>query len=241
MSGRWRGDPTVHYGTKLEELGYTPLFLRYNTGPHISQNGRDLANMLAELHAHLPAATELVLIGHSLGGLVARSATHYESQRDEPSGWLDRLSHVVTLGSPHLGSPVAKGGHFLTAGLDAIDAPATQIIAKIAKRRSAAIKDLRTGYIVDEDWHGKDPDAWLSAPRSDVAFVDDVTYMFVGSTVSAETGAPLGRAIVDLLVRLPSATHRSSYEVERHEIGGLDHMRLQNDPQIYELIRARLA
>ncbi len=236
------GDPTAHYGRKLAaDLGYTPLFLRYNSGPHISENGRALATLLSDLHEQLPATTELVLIGHSLGGLIARSATHYESQRQAPSGWLDRLSNVVTLGSPHLGSPVANGGHFLTAGLDAIDFPATQVIATIAKRRSAAIKDLRTGYIVDEDWHGKDPDAWLSAPRSDVAFVDDVTYMFVGSTVSADPDATVGRAIGDLLVRLPSATQQSEYEVERHVIGGLDHLRLQNDPQIYELIRARLA
>lgn len=228
------GAADVNYATKLRaERGWTPLFLRYNTGPHISENGRALSALLDRFCEYHPNTTELVLVGHSLGGLVSRSATHYASEAS--ASWLDKLSGVATLGSPHLGSPVAEGGQLLTAGLGAIELPATQIIAKIARRRSAAIKDLRGGYLVDEDWHGKDPDDWLSAPRSEVAFVDGVKYMFLGSSVTDDPAHPVGRWVGDLLVRVPSSTHGSAtFEVERRVLGGLDHAALQNDPRVYE-------
>ena len=232
------GAPDQTYGGKLrEELGYTPLFLRYNTGLHISDNGHAFARLLANLCEH-HSITDLVLIGHSLGGLVARSATHYASEEKMP--WLASLRHVMTLGSPHLGSPVAEGGHLLTAGLDAIDVPAAQIIATIGKRRSAAIKDLRRGYIVQEDWHGKDPDTWLAAPRTEVAFVDGVTYLFLGSTVTQDSDHPVGKVVGDLLVRIPSSTHEHAFDVERRVLGGLNHAALQNDPRVYEEIRRHL-
>ena len=38
------------------ELGYTPLYVRYNSGRHISENGRDLAEQLERLVAAWPAA-----------------------------------------------------------------------------------------------------------------------------------------------------------------------------------------
>src|SRR5215213_7570954 len=41
----WRGKRT--YGERLQdELSFTPLFVRYNTGRHVSENGRELARLL---------------------------------------------------------------------------------------------------------------------------------------------------------------------------------------------------
>jgi len=69
-----------------DDLGYSPVFLRYNTGLHVSVNGRTLAEILELLQDQWPVPiTELVLIGHSMGGLVARSACHYGAELQH--GW----------------------------------------------------------------------------------------------------------------------------------------------------------
>jgi hypothetical protein len=77
------------YGRRLEqELGFSSVWLRYNTGLHISENGRELARLLDELVSSWPVEVqELVLVGHSMGGLVARSACHYAER--EGRAWTD--------------------------------------------------------------------------------------------------------------------------------------------------------
>jgi triacylglycerol esterase/lipase EstA (alpha/beta hydrolase family) len=81
-----RGDSPVR-GTTAIRPGFTPVYLRYNTGLHISHNGQTLAELLNRLHVLWPAAAEeplkeTVLVGHSMGGLVAR-ACHYGLQQRE--------------------------------------------------------------------------------------------------------------------------------------------------------------
>ena len=70
------GDREANYGKFLaDDLGYTALYVRYNTGLHISQNARQLARALDELLDAYPVPVEeIVLIGHSMGGLVSRGA-----------------------------------------------------------------------------------------------------------------------------------------------------------------------
>jgi len=107
----WRLGAARHvpYGDRLEaELGYTPVFLRYNSGRHISHNGRALAALLDAVCAHWPEeVSEVALIGHSMGGLVARGACHYAP----PGSWRERVRHVFSLGSPHKGAPLELGAN----------------------------------------------------------------------------------------------------------------------------------
>ena len=89
------------------DLGYTPLLVRYNTGLHVSENGRALALLLERIVEAWPLGVqEVVLVGHSMGGLVARSACHYGDL--DGSTWAPRVRHVVSLGTPHLGAPLEK-------------------------------------------------------------------------------------------------------------------------------------
>ncbi|MEE4659316.1 MAG: hypothetical protein V2J89_02540, partial [Halieaceae bacterium] len=78
-------------GDALQEgLGLCPLYLRYNTGRHISTNGQQLAAMLDGLWASWPVPVEsLSLVGHSMGGLVIRSACWYAERANMP--WLSDL------------------------------------------------------------------------------------------------------------------------------------------------------
>jgi pimeloyl-ACP methyl ester carboxylesterase len=111
-----RADRVPPYGHRLQtELGYTPVYVRYNSGRPISENGRDLARLLAQIHRAWPTEIdEISLVGHSMGGQVARSACWYGAEL----AWAQRLRHVVSLGSPHGGEikllPTANH-HFVSA------------------------------------------------------------------------------------------------------------------------------
>ncbi|HEX6241969.1 MAG TPA: alpha/beta fold hydrolase [Polyangiales bacterium] len=238
------GDEQANYGRFLaRDLGFTPLFLRYNTGRHISENGRELAALVEQLLDVYPVAPrEIALIGHSMGGLLVRSAAHYA--RAEQRRWVNALKHVVCIGSPHLGAPLEKAGNLLSSLLGMVDVAGTQVPRKVLNARSAGIKDLRFGYIADEDWTGKDPDAFLADNARDVPLLDGVSYAFVAASMLAQ-GERGGGFIGDMMVRLPSATGRGegTRQLEfqlGHVVYGVSHIGLLNHPDVYTQLRAFL-
>lgn len=237
-SERHYGTPDVSYGSRLEdELGYTPLYVRYNTGLHISENGRALALLLDRLIAEWPAGVdELALIGHSMGGLVLRSAGHYG--REDRLAWIRSARHLVFLGAPHLGAPLEKGANIAAWCLGLTDI--TRPFAVALNRRSAGIKDLRFGSLRDEDWQSADLDALLSGRPSEIPPLEGATHYFVTATVTRDRRHPLGVAVGDLLVREPSASgrallHRIQFPLEngRH-FGLMNHFGLLNHPDVYD-------
>ncbi len=216
------GRPT--YGDRLREHGYAPLYARYNTGLHISDNGRALAAALDELEAD-----EIVLIGHSMGGLVARSACHYAERSD-------RIRHIFCLGSPHMGAPLERAAN--RGGSLLLRRPETAPFARLLTIRSAGVKDLRHGACVQEDWDGFDPDD----PRdncTEVEFLEGATYYYVGATVTRRKDGPLADMLGDLLVQFASAsgehpTRRLAFEIENGlHVGGVNHLQLLNHPKVY--------
>jgi hypothetical protein len=242
---RRRGEgPRGTYGSRMrEELGFTPLYLRYNTGLHISDNGRRLAALLDSVVEGWPVdVREIVLVGHSMGGLVARSACHY-GHADERA-WVASLRHVFCLGSPHLGAPLEKATNVLGWGLSRL--PETRPMAKIVNRRSVGIKDLRFGSCAEEDWCDCEPDEFLRDRCREVPFLETATYYFVGATLSREPNGPLGAAIGDLLVRFPSASgsgrrRKLGFEVDNGcHLGGLTHFDLLNHPAVYDRMHSWL-
>lgn len=156
----------VAYGPALSRaLGLVPLYARYNTGRHVSTNGQELAARIEALCHAWPQLDSLTLVGHSMGGLVVRSACHYGMQAGH--GWVQRLRHVVLLGSPSHGAPLEQLAHVAAFTLDAIWNPVTKLIGKAINLRSAGIKDLRHGYVLDEDWRHRDVDVLaLRRPRT---------------------------------------------------------------------------
>ncbi len=240
-SAAYHGDPGASFGALLErDLGYTPLFLRYNTGRHVSENGRELAAQLERLVDALPAPLEeLILVGHSMGGLVARSACHYASV--EGRRWPSRVTRVFSIGTPHRGAPLEKLAALVTTTLRAIDAPGTLIPGRILAGRSSGMKDLRQGALVDEDWLGRDADTFLAPEMSDIPLLPSARYYYISATVTRDPSHPFGRLIGDLLVRVPSASGKHSEEhtfpIEVRTHGGLLHHQLQNHPAVYEQIR----
>lgn len=234
----------VPYGFRMEvELGYSPLYLRYNTGRHVSENGRELATLLEQLVAAWPARVEeVVLIGHSMGGLVARSACHYGA--DSPC--VAKVRHVFSLGTPHLGAPLEQAANAASAALARL--PETKPLARALNIRSSGIKDLRYGYLVDECWMDRDCDAFLRNTAREIPFLPTARHYFICATLSGEAHAPAGRIIGDLLVLQPSAWAqpargtRLRFPVEHyHHLGRANHFDLLNHPAIYAQMRRCLS
>jgi pimeloyl-ACP methyl ester carboxylesterase len=220
------------YGERLaEEHGYTPVYVRYNSGRHISENGRSLAALLDELVADWPVAVEeIILVGHSMGGLVARSACHVGGD------WAGRVRHVVSLGSPHTGAPLESAVHYAAAALGVM--PESRPFAGFLRRRSAGIRDMRTGSLVDEDWQGRDPEALRAAACQEVPLLDGAVHCFVAATVTREASHPVARMLGDWLVLEASASHRAQ---ETLHVGGAHHLALLNHPAVYERLSEWLA
>ncbi len=241
----WRlncGPDGQTYGARLSaELGYTPVYLRYNTGRHVSHSGRELSELLAELVARWPAEVdELVLVGHSMGGLVIRSAAHYGEE--VAAAWTCLVRHIFYLGSPHLGAPLARWTQLPARA--AAKSRDTLPFAPLLTTRSAGVDDLRFGYLVDEDWAGCDTERCTTDHRHDVELLGSATHHAVSATVTRSVASPVGGLVGDLLVRPASAhgrrrkTHADAVAIEnRDELGGRHHFHLLNDPDVYEVIR----
>lgn len=189
---QWHMNGHDHGQALAAAFGMTPLYLHYNSGRSIAANGQDLAALLETVASHWPQPLEeIVLIGHSMGGLVARSACHQAQQAGQ--SWPRRLSRLVFLGTPHLGAPLERGGH----GVDRLLAlsPYAAPLARIGRTRSAGIQDLRQGRFTAEPPHH----APLPA---------GVACYAVAAVLGARGSRTGGRWVGDGLVPLPSALGR---------------------------------
>ncbi len=156
----WEREGHNHGAELARDLSCTVAYLHYNTGLHISTNGRAFARMLEELVAVWPVPlSEVSILSHSMGGLVARSAHHHASEAGY--AWPRKLRKLVFLGTPHHGAPLERAGHWLELLLE--KTPYTAPFTVLGRMRSAGIMDLRHGFVLEEDWKGRD----RSANRSD--------------------------------------------------------------------------
>jgi pimeloyl-ACP methyl ester carboxylesterase len=231
----------LDYGTRLaQERGFTPVYIRYNSGRHISENGRSLADLLAAVVAAWPVGVaEVALVGHSMGGLVSRSACHFAA-KDE-AAWVHNVRHVISLGSPHLGAPLEQAVHVASCAADLL--PETRMYSTFLRRRSSGIRDLRQGSLVDEDWRDRDHEALRAAACEEVPLLEGATHCFVSATVTRSPRHPVGRVVGDTLVLQPSASGRSRTRKLGFEdefglhIGATNHIALLNHPAVYEKLR----
>ena len=221
---QWNRNGHDHGAALADEQGYLPLYLRYNSGLHIESNGRLLAEMLETLIGNWASPLdEFVIIGHSMGGLVARSACHHGRQAGH--AWPKTLRKLVFLGTPHHGAPLERGGH----GLDLVMqlSPYSIPFTRLSKARSAGITDLRHGAISAGD---------------DVVPLPSGVKCYAAAAVRAAKRSLLSeRLIGDGLVPLDSALgrHRDSARVlaiprNRQWVGyGMGHLELLNRPEAY--------
>ncbi len=239
--------PPPHEGGGFGELlerhhGFTALYLRFNTGLRVSVNGADLADLLRRLCAADGAAvTELLLIGHSMGGLVIRSACHLGGEAGHD--WISKVRHVVYLGAPHLGAPLEKTTNVATKVLGLVDTTATNVVREVLNSRSVGVKDLRFGNLVDQDWLDCDPDELMINRRVVVPWLATSRHHRVVGQAMERVGA-LGDGVVRAKSAAgaghgdqPGAPGASDLRV----VPGLDHLALARHPAVYEHIERWVA
>ncbi len=202
----WRIGSEPAFADRLpKDLPVTSVMVRYNTGLHISENGRALSDLMEQLVAAWPVPVDdVVLVGHSMGGLVARSAAHHGAAVG--AQWVQRVRVTVSLGTPHLGAPLEQVAHYASAAL--VTVPETAPFGRLLRRRSAGIRDLRGGSLVDQDWRGRDADALGAAAAAEIPLLAGATHCFVAATVTRSLRNPIGRVVGDGLVLAPSASGR---------------------------------
>lgn len=242
---QWTRKGHDHGRQLAQELGYTPVYLRYNSGRHISANGKQLAALLEALIGHWPVPIEdFVIIGHSMGGLIARSAVHYG--RRGRRAWPKRLRKLVFIGTPHHGAPLERGGAWVHVLFGA--SPYTAAFENLGRVRSAGITDLRHGSLLEDDAASDDrfvprPDRRNVVPLP--AGVD--CYAIAGLKGNSTTGAG-ARLIGDGLVPLASALgrHRDAERTlafpDDHQWVGekIGHLELLSSRRVYAQIQGWL-
>jgi triacylglycerol lipase len=203
------------YGSLLARgLDYTPLYVRYNSGLPVADNGAGLAAVLDALVAAYPGPLdELTLIGHSMGGLVVRSALHAGALAGQR--WPARVRRAFYLGTPHRGAPLERVGRGVARVLGAIDDPYTRLIAQVGDLRSDGIKDL--------------------GDRHPAALAAGVAHHLIAGTVAS--ARLLAAVLGDGLVPLPSAIDGAPPE-RIAILPGVGHLALAHHPAVYDRIRA---
>lgn len=199
---QWSRRGHDHGALLARELGLCPVYLHYNSGRHVSDNGQLLADLLERLVAAWPVPVEeLVLLTHSMGGLVARSACQVAEAVGQ--AWRSRLRKVVFLGTPHHGAPLERGGNWVDVLLGAFEHSAP--LARLGKIRSAGVTDLRHGNVLEEHWRGRDRFAPTRDTRTPLPLPAGVRCYAIAARLAAARGVP---AVGDGLVPVDSALGR---------------------------------
>lgn len=239
--GQWSLPGTDRLAVLARELGFTPVHLRYNTGLHIATNGRAFAALLERLVGAWPVPLdELAIVGHSMGGLVARSACHVGEA--EGHAWRRKLRKLVCIGSPHHGAPLERGGHWVDVLLELSRYSAP--FARLGKIRSAGVTDMRFGNVLDEHRDARGRFAPGGDVRRELKLPEGVRCYAIAAT---RTRRPGGRLASDGLVPVDSALgrHRNpslTLAFDDTWVGfGMSHVEMLARPELHAVLRSWLS
>ena len=239
----WRFADGSDYGSRLPAAhGITPLYLRYNSGRPIADNGLALAEMLEALVAAWPCPVEeLIPIGYSMGGLLIRSACHVASERG--LGWLSRVKRAIYVGTPHLGAPAERVGRLVTKVLHTIPDPYTRLIGDLSNLlRSAGVKDLGDADLRHEDRAGLTGRLSLRDPRHPVPLLPSIEHTLIAGSLSMDPR--IAALFGDAIVPVPSATARNAEAHPElalppdriHVLASRSHVDLAHDDEVSTLL-----
>ncbi|WP_460467948.1 lipase family alpha/beta hydrolase [Calidifontibacter terrae] len=228
----------ISYGRRMESAtgDWSALWVRYNTGRRVSENGRDFGRLLSRVVARWPEPVErVVLVGHSMGGLVIHSAL-LQSPADAP--WLGLVTDTVSLGTPYQGAILEKGANAVANRLAAHRT--TAWAGGLMRWRSQGIKDLRHGNLIEADWKGFDPDDPADHRARDRRHPAPIKHLAVVGVVSPDPHAWWGRPLGDLIVSRRSARGLSGDTWQTVFLGRMNHMDLLNHPRVYNVLAERI-
>ena len=243
---QWARKGHDHGAALARDLGCTAVYLNYCSGQHVSLNGRALAQQLQALVEAWPRPlASLTIVGHSMGGLVARSALH--QAQSAGLGWTQALRRMVFLGTPHHGAPLERAGNGVDVLLELTRYTAP--FARLGQLRSAGITDLRHGNLLDEDWSGSGRFARGADRRLPVPLPSGVACYALAATIGEQPGALQQNWVGDGLVPLDSGLGRHAdasralgFAPDRQWVApDTGHLDLLSSPQVYAQLRRWLA
>ena len=241
----WQHNGHNHGEALAKELDFTTVYLHYNSGRHISTNGQSLNLLLEQLINNWPVPVEeLVIVAHSMGGLVSRSALYYGNKGKQT--WTKQLKKLFFLGTPHHGAPLERAGNYLDNILGAT--AYTKPFSRLGKMRSSGITDLRYSNLVDEDW--KKVDRFKRQPdiRKNVPLPESINYYTIAATLGKESRDISDRLLGDGIVYLDSALGEHKIPEKKlafnlsytRIVYECNHMELLSKPPIYQQIKTWL-
>lgn len=234
---QWQREGHDHGAKLAEEFAMTTLYLHYNTGHHISDNGKQFAELLESLTSLSDIKLEINLLVHSMGGLVSRSALSIAE--NEQHSWPKQLKKLIFLGTPHHGAPLEKAGNWIDLILG--KHPYTVPFARLVKVRSAGITDLRYGNVKESDRKTSDRFEFKGDQRSPLPLPSYVQCFAIATSADQNIQHPIG----DGLVTLKSALGKHNdpdYDLKFPEAriwtgSGINHMQLLSDQRVYQILR----
>lgn len=243
----WNFPDGSHYGHSLaRDLGYTPVFVRYNSGRAIADNGVALAVLLENLVRTWPVPIEtLVPIGFSMGGLVVRSACHHAAASGQH--WPNHISNAIYVGTPHLGAPMERFGRILNRAVHLVPDPTVRLLAQIADLRSDGLKDLGDADLTHADRARRGLQVGLRDARHPVPLLPTIRHHLIAGALSADPW--LAALFGDSIVPVSSGTgdgrvtpNDTALPPDRVRIvSGATHVSLAHHPRVYQHIHEWLA
>ena len=235
---QWLRDQHDHGRALQRDLGLQPVYLRYNSGRQVSDNGRDLARLLeTKLAEHAQPIDRLLFLCHSMGGLVARSALHFGAQAGQR--WPTLVSDLVFLGTPHHGAPLERAGQWVDILLGAT--PYAAPFTRLTQLRSAGITDLRHGNLIDDHGPGQQRFARSVNRPTHVALPTSLRCFAVAGRLARQGGSPQAQLLGDGLVPVESALGQHAQAERSLQIApdrlwvaaSVNHMTLLSDAGVY--------
>ena len=258
--------PTGRVALLQRDLGITPLYLRYNSGLAIADNGALLDALLEKLMTVYPGVIdELIPIGYSMGGLVVRSACQVATSRaasesastskatsrgmsmststSAPGAWLPRVRRALYVGTPHQGAPMERAGRVIAKILRAVPDPYTQLAAQLAHLRSDGIKDLGDADLRHQDRAAGLPRIGLRDPRHPVPLLPQIQHYLVAGSLSKDPW--LAALFGDSIVPLRSASDGAVVDAPSFAlppdhariVSGVSHLDLAHSKAVYQHLR----
>lgn len=220
------------------ELGATPLYLNYNSGLHISDNGLHFAEWLEKVVTLAQKRVRISIVAHSMGGLVSRSAHQYAQTAQHQ--WPDSVDNMVFLGTPHHGAPLEKTGNWLDLLL--ASHPYSAPFAKLIKVRSSGITDLRHGNLSEQDWQQRNRFDFRADTRQPTPLPEEIECFAVAGSIGEGFREKHLPFIGDGLVEVDSALGRHGHKLHtllfqpqnQLHVKGVDHLHLLSEPRVYE-------
>ena len=234
---QWCREGHDHGAELAKELGMGAIYLHYNSGMHISDNGKQFAGLLESLVNLSDKKLDINILAHSMGGLVSRSAFHVA----ENSGhkWPELLNKLVFLGTPHHGAALEKAGNWIDLILGAHSY--TVPFARLVKVRSSGITDLRYGNVQESDWHTTERFEFSGDQRLPLPLPDNVQCFAVATSANESINYPLGDGLVRIKSALGEHPDSAFYlripEQQKWTGTNINHMQLLNDQKVYQVLK----